>query len=133
MPDCTEVATTRLAYWSVALGSDLGCVPGKLLEKELKMLSLGKIIATVGLTIAGGLSLSGCATTKYVDEQIATVNTRISALESKVQQVDSTAQGANTTAQAAAAAAQSANQRLDQLSGRVDAVEQQLAQRRPRN
>jgi murein lipoprotein len=95
------------------------------------MPSLGKTTATAALAIVGGLSLSGCATTKYVDEQIATVNTRIGALESRVQQVDS-------TAQAAAGSAQQANQRVDQLSGRVDSVEQQLAQKqasqkRPRN
>jgi len=95
------------------------------------MPSLGKTIATAALTVAGGLSLSGCATTKYVDEQIATVNDRITSLESRVQQVDS-------TAQAAAGSAQQANQRIDQLTGRVDSVEQQMMQRQsslktPRN
>ena len=95
------------------------------------MPSLGKSIVTVGLTIVGGLSLGGCATTDYVDEQIATVNNRIGALESRVQQAES-------TAQAAAGSAQQANQRIDQLTGRVDSVEQQLAQKqmsqkRPRN
>lgn len=95
------------------------------------MPSLGKSIATAALTIVGGLSLSGCATTKYVDEQVATVNDRVTALESRVQQVDS-------TAQAAAGSAQQANQRIDQLTGRVDSVEQQMLQRQashktPRN
>ena len=91
------------------------------------MPSARKRIATVALTIAGGLSLSACATTKYVDEQIALVNTRVSALEARVGQVDS-------AAQAAAGAAQTANQRLDQLTPRVDAIEQQLAAgKRPRN
>ena len=95
------------------------------------MPSIGKTVTTAGLAIVGGLSLSGCATTKYVDEQIATVNNRISALESRVAQVDS-------TAQAAAGSAQQANQRIDQLTGRVDSVEQRMAQqqmstKRPRN
>ncbi len=90
------------------------------------MPSLKKSIATAGLMIAGALSLSACATTKYVDEQIATVNGRVGALEKQVQQVDS-------TAQAAAASAQSANQRLDQLTGRVDSIDQRLAAKRPRN
>lgn len=95
------------------------------------MPSLSKTFATAGLVVVGGISLSGCATTKYVDEQIATVNNRVSALESRVQQVDS-------TAQAAAGSAQQANQRIDQLQGRVDSVEQQMAQKqmsqkRPRN
>lgn len=95
------------------------------------MPSLGKTIATAGLVVAGGLSLSACATTDYVDEQIATVNDRVSALESRVAQVDS-------TAQAAAGSAQQANQRIDQLTGRVDSVEQQMAQQQastkyPRN
>jgi len=83
-------------------------------------------MATVVLTIAGGISLSGCATTQYVDEQVALVNNRVGALEAKVQQVDS-------TAQAAAASAATANQRLDQLTTRVDGIEQRLAQKPPRN
>jgi outer membrane murein-binding lipoprotein Lpp len=95
------------------------------------MPSIAKTVATAGLAIVGGLSLSGCATTKYVDEQIATVNNRISTLESRVAQVDS-------TAQAAAGSAQQANQRIDQLTGRVDSIEQQWAAKqastkRPRN
>lgn len=90
------------------------------------MPSVSKSIATVGMLIAGGLSLGGCATRDYVDRNIATVNERISALEAKVQEV-------NGTAQTAAGAAQTANQRLDQLTGRVDSIEQQLAQKKPRN
>ena len=34
------------------------------------MPSVNKSIATVATVILGGLSLSACATTKYVDEQI---------------------------------------------------------------
>ena len=90
------------------------------------MSSFKKSIATAGMVVLGGLSLSACATTQYVDEQIAGVNSRISALEVKVQQVD-------TTAQAAGASAQQANQRIDQLTVRVDSIEQQLAAKRPRN
>ena len=86
----------------------------------------GKSIAAVGLMAVAGLGLGGCATKEYVREQIAPVSERVSALESKVQQVDG-------TAQSAAGAAQTANQRLDQLTGRVDSIEQQLAQKRPRN
>jgi outer membrane murein-binding lipoprotein Lpp len=114
------------------LGGELDCWPAQKKEEE-EMPSVRKGIATAALTIAGGLSLSACATTDYVDEQIALVNNRVSALEAKVQQVDSTAQAANTAAQSAAGAAQQANQRLDQLTTRVDSLEQQLAQRRPRN
>jgi outer membrane murein-binding lipoprotein Lpp len=84
------------------------------------MTSIVKSVAAVGLTIAG-FGLSGCATEKYVDEHIATVNGRIDGLEQKVAQVDS-------TAQSAAGAAQQANQRLDQLTGRVDGLEQQVGQ-----
>ena len=38
---------------------------------------LSKSIATAGLVIVGGLSLSGCATEDYVDKHIATVNDRV--------------------------------------------------------
>ncbi|WP_309141123.1 hypothetical protein [Novosphingobium sp. G106] len=100
-------------------------------RKELTMLFPVKKTAAAGLALAFGLSLSGCATTEYVDEQIATVNNRIGALESKVAQVDS-------TAQAAAGSAQQANQRIDQLSGRMDGLEQQMVllrqtPKKPRN
>jgi len=90
------------------------------------MPQLSKSIATVGLAVVGALSLSACATEDYVDKHIATVNDRISALEARVTQVDG-------TAQAAASAAQNANQRIDALTARVDAIEQQLAAKRPRN
>ena len=106
------------------------------------MALLGRSIATAGLVIFGGLSLSACATEKYVDTHIATVNDRISALEARVNTVDQSAQQANAAAQSAAGAAQQANQRLDQLTARVvwiqlssplDGIEQQLASKRPRN
>ena len=85
-----------------------------------------RTIAAAALTLASGLSLSACATQDYVDKHIATVNERGSALEARVQQVDSTAQGA-------AGAAQQANQRLDQLTARVDSLEQQIVRKTPRN
>ena len=91
-------------------------------------------IAIAALTIVGGISLSGCATTEYVDEQIALVNGRVGALEARVNEVNNTAQSALQGAQAAAGEAQRANQRIDELTGRVDGIEQRLAtQRRPRN
>ena len=86
-----------------------------------------KSLANLAMVAAGGLSLSACATTDYVDEQIALVNTRIDGVEANL---------ATTTspANAAAADAQNANRRLDALTGRVDRLEQAAAaQRRPRN
>jgi hypothetical protein len=82
----------------------------------------------------GGLSLSACATTDYVDEQIAMVNQRIDGVEANLAQTTTTANAAAAQAQAAAADAQNANRRLDALTGRVDRLEQAAAaQRRPRN
>lgn len=85
----------------------------------------------------GGLSLGGCATTDYVDEQIALVNSRIDSVEGRVSQNAQTAQAAQSAAQAAATDAQNANRRIDALTGRVDRLEQQAAAaqaaRRPRN
>jgi len=93
-----------------------------------------KSLATVAAVVAGGLSLSACATTDYVDEQIAAVNTRIDGVDAKASQAASAASAAQAQAQAAATDAQNANRRLDQLTGRVDRLEQQAtAQRRPRN
>ncbi|HJQ17936.1 MAG TPA: hypothetical protein VJ859_13170 [Allosphingosinicella sp.] len=91
------------------------------------MPSLGKGIALAGVVTFGGLGLGGCATHKYVDEHIAVVNDRVTALEARVQAVDG-------KADSAAGAAQTANQRLDQLTPRVDSLEQQqLARKKPRN
>ena len=85
--------------------------------------------------VIGGLSLSACATEKYVDEQIATVNSHISAVDQKATDAGQKADAANAAAQAAQASAQQANQRLDQLTPRVDSLEQQMAasKKRPRN
>jgi len=84
--------------------------------------------------LLGGISLSGCATEKYVDEHVAVLSTRIDAVDAKAQDAIQRADAANSAAQAAAAAAQAAagdartaNQRLDQLSPRVDGLEQQRA------
>lgn len=93
-----------------------------------------KSLAHLTIAAAGGLSLSACATTDYVDEQIAAVNQRIDGVEANLQQTTSTANAAAAQAQAAAGDAQNANRRLDQLTGRVDRLEQAVAaQRRPRN
>lgn len=98
--------------------------------------------ATVWLASAlvlSGLSLSGCATEKYVDEHIATLSTRVDAVDAKAQDgiqradaANSAAQAAASAAQAAAADARTANQRLDQLTPRVDTLEQQRVAKKPR-
>jgi len=118
--------------------------------RSARKLSSGLKIAAV--LVVGGMSLSACATRgfvrEYVDGQIAGVNQRISAVEasardgiqradaanSAAQSAASAAQQANSAAQSAAASAQQANQRLDQLTTRVDTIEQQAAAaRQPRN
>src|SRR6186997_3013788 len=93
-----------------------------------------KSLAHLAMVAAGGLSLSACATTEYVDEQIALVNGRIDGVEANLAQTTSTANAAAAQAQTAATDAQNANRRLDQLTGRVDRLEQSAtAQRAPRN
>ena len=90
----------------------------------------------VGLASAvmlGGFGLSGCATKSYVDEQIAGVNSRLSAVDAKAQDAIQRADAANSAAQSAAASANTANQRLDQLTPRVDNLEQMAASKQPRN
>lgn len=83
--------------------------------------------------LLGGLGLSACATRGYVDEQIAAVNARINAVDAKASDAIQRADAANAAAQAAATDARTASQRIDQLTTRVDTVEQQSVRRRPRN
>lgn len=78
------------------------------------------------VVIAGGVAVSGCATKRYVREQVAPVAQRVDTLEAKLQETDGTAKSALAEAQAAAGQAQANGQRLDQVSGRVDGVEQRL-------
>ena len=62
----------------------------------------------VSLLAVGGLALSGCATTDYVDQQIATVNGRIDAVDAKATDAIQRADAANSAAQAAAGDARNA-------------------------
>ena len=78
------------------------------------------------VVLAGALGFGGCATKSFVREQIAPVSQRVSTLETKLQETDGTAKSALAEAQAASGQAQNNGQRLDQLNGRVDGVEQRL-------
>lgn len=89
-------------------------------------------LATVAVVVVGGLSLSACATRGYVDEQIATVNARIDTVDRKATDAMARADAANAAATAAGNDARNANSRLDQLTTRVDTMEQSRA-RTPRN
>ena len=95
------------------------------------MISANKKIATAALVVLGGLSVGGCATTDYVDEQIAAVNQRIDGVDAKATDAGRRADAAAAAANAAAADARNANQRLDQLTPRVDALEQARSARAP--
>jgi len=91
-------------------------------------------IAPAFVIMVGALGLGGCATKSYVREQIAPVSQRVDALETRLQETDGTAKSALAQAQAAAGQAQNNGQRLDQLSGRVDGIDQRLQaqERRPK-
>ena len=71
------------------------------------------------IVLVAGVGLSGCATKSYVREQIAPVSQRVDTLEARLQETDG-------TAKAALAEAQANGQRIDQINGRVDGVEQRL-------
>jgi murein lipoprotein len=82
--------------------------------------------------LAGSVALGGCATKGYVNEQIATVNQRIDGLDGRLRTVEGTSGQALAAAQAAAGQAQQNGQRIDQLQGRVDGLDQQVQQMRAR-
>ncbi len=94
------------------------------------------------IIVLGAVSFTACATNSYVDEKFAATNSRIDQLDARVASAaqraeaanaaaSASASAANTAAQAAATDARTANQRLDQLGGRVDAMEKAPA-RTPR-
>ncbi len=80
-------------------------------------------LPVVAALVLGGLSLGGCATKEYVNEQISAVNMRISGVDAKASDALQRANAANATAEAAQASASSANQRIDALSTRVDTLQ----------
>jgi hypothetical protein len=91
-------------------------------------------VRVVAVTLLAGFGLSACATTEYVDQQIAAVNGRIDQVDARVQAATqradaaaAAAQSANQAAQAAATDARTANQRIDQVTGRVDTLEARSA------
>ena len=84
---------------------------------------------TVALILIAGIGLSGCATKGFVREQIAVVNTRIDGLDGQLRTVEGTSGQALAQAQAAAGQSQQNGQRIDQINGRVDGMEQQMQQR----
>ncbi|MEH3038196.1 MAG: hypothetical protein PGN23_17145 [Sphingomonas adhaesiva] len=86
--------------------------------------------AVLALLVAPGLA--GCATKSYVREQVAPVSARVGALETQLQATDGTAKQALAEAQAASGQVQQHGQRLDQLNGRVDGVEQRLQEQERR-
>jgi tetrahydromethanopterin S-methyltransferase subunit G len=95
------------------------------------------------IVVVSAVSFTACATNQYVDEKFAAVNTRIDQVDARVSAATqraeagnsaaaaaaSSAGAANTAAQAAATDARTANQRLDQLTGRVDAMEKAPAKK----
>ena len=84
--------------------------------------------SAVAMILLGSVSLGGCATKGYVNDQIATVNTRIDGIDGRLRTVEGVSGQALTQAQAAAGQAQQNGQRIDQLNGRVDGVDQHMQQ-----
>jgi outer membrane murein-binding lipoprotein Lpp len=81
-------------------------------------------LPAVAAAVLGGLALSACATTQYVDQRIAEVNTHIAAVDAKATAAGQTADQALSVAQAAQAAAAQDSQRIDSLTATVNGLQQ---------
>ncbi|WP_353203587.1 hypothetical protein [Sphingomonas sp.] len=90
--------------------------------------------AALAMVLVGSIALGGCATKGFVRSQIATVNERIDGIDGRVRTVEGTSGQALAQAQAASGQAQQNAQRIDQINGRVDGLDQQMQaqKRRPR-
>lgn len=86
--------------------------------------------SVAAMLLVGSLNLGGCATKGYVNQQIATVNTRIDGVDGHLRTVEATSGQALAQSQAATGQAQQNSQRLDQLTGRVDGLDQQMQQQK---
>lgn len=82
-------------------------------------------LSVIGAVALGGLSLSACATTDYVDRKIAEVNEHINAVDAKATAADQKADQALAAAQTAQTSATQANQRVDTLTSTVNSMQQQ--------
>ena len=89
-------------------------------------------LSVVSVAVLGGLSLSACASTEYVDRRIAEVNEHLSAVDAKATAADQKADQALSAAQSAQAAAAQANQRIDSLTATVNGLQQPPPPRTPR-
>jgi outer membrane protein OmpA-like peptidoglycan-associated protein len=74
---------------------------------------LTKAALVAATVIAGGLSVSACATEDYVDKHVAAVSTRLDSVQSEVSALSSRVDGVDRTAQGAMQAAQRAQQSAD--------------------
>jgi murein lipoprotein len=119
----TGTAGQKQFVHNALAGSESG-EQGKNKEKHMSQPLLK--LAPLTAVLVGSLGLGGCATKGFVREQVAVVNQRVDALDAKLATTDQTAQQALAQAQAAGGQAQQNSQRLDQLNGRVDGVEQQM-------
>ena len=81
-------------------------------------------LSVLGVAVLGGLSLSACASTQYVDQRIAEVNAHITAVDAKATAADQKADQAPSAANAAQAAAAQAYQRIDSLTATVNSLQQ---------
>jgi peptidoglycan-associated lipoprotein len=65
-------------------------------------------VYVAGAVLLGAVSLGGCATKKFVRENVAVVDTRVTAVEGHVNATDATVAGVDTTAKEALQRAQAA-------------------------
>ena len=91
----SEAPESRLSLAKFGCRFDDASVAGRRVTTDLKqMIASTKTMMVAAALVMGGLTVSGCATKKYVNTQVGAVNERVSAHDTQIGELDKTSKEA---------------------------------------